>query len=372
MAEGGKAVAIKGDVANEADVLALFAEAEKLGPLKVLINNAGIMDQQNRLDEMSTERLKRLFDINILGSFLCAREAVKRMSTKHGGTGGAIVNLSSAAAVLGAPGLGVEYAASKGAIDVLTIGLGREVAAEGIRVNAVRPGIIDTEIHDSSGIPGRVKMMRDADPDEARRLGRGSGGCHPVALLGAILLCDGHNRYSGRRALLNRGIIMAEQFDVTIIGTGPGGYVCAIRAAQLGLKVAVVEKRATHGGTCLNVGCIPSKALLHASELYAEIEAAFAKMGISVWPKLDFPQDDGLQAGSDRRQHQGHRLPVQEEQGDGVPRQGKIAGAGKVTVGERDDRDEDTSSSPRDRMSRSSRASRSTRSGSSPRPARSN
>ncbi len=163
-AQGGKAVAIKGDVAQEADVLKLFAAADKLGPLKVLINNAGIMDHQNRLDEMSTERIKRMFDINILGSFLCAREAVKRMSTKHGGAGGVIVNQSSAAAVLGAPGLGVEYAASKGAIDVLTIGLGREVAAEGIRVNAVRPGIIDTEIHDSSGIPGRVKMMREHIP----------------------------------------------------------------------------------------------------------------------------------------------------------------------------------------------------------------
>ena len=163
-AKGGKAVAVKGDVANEADVLALFAAADRLGPLKVLINNAGIMDRQNRLDEMSTERLRRLFDINILGSFLCAREAVKRMSTKHGGSGGVIVNQSSAAAVLGAPALGVEYAASKGAMDVLTIGLGREVAAEGIRVNAVRPGIIDTEIHDSSGIPGRVKMMRDVIP----------------------------------------------------------------------------------------------------------------------------------------------------------------------------------------------------------------
>ena len=161
---GGKAVAVAGDVSREADVLALFAEAGKLGPLKVLINNAGIMDTQARLDEMPTGRLKRLFDINILGSFLCAREAVKRMSTKHGGLGGVIVNQSSAAAVLGAPGLGVEYAASKGAIDALTIGLGREVASEGIRVNAVRPGIIDTEIHDSSGIPGRVKLMRDLIP----------------------------------------------------------------------------------------------------------------------------------------------------------------------------------------------------------------
>ena len=161
---GGKAVAVRGDVGNEADILKLFAEADRLGTLKVLVNNAGIMDSQARLDEMSTERLRRLFDINIMGSFLCAREAVKRMSTKHGGNGGAIVNLSSAATVLGAPGLGIEYAASKGAVDLLTIGLGREVAAEGVRVNAVRPGIIDTDIHDSSGIPGRVKMMRDVIP----------------------------------------------------------------------------------------------------------------------------------------------------------------------------------------------------------------
>ncbi len=163
-AKGGTAVAIKGNVAVETDVLALFAAAETLGPLKVLINNAGVMGRQSRLDDMDTDRLVSLFNINILGSFLCAREAVKRMSTRHGGTGGVIVNQSSAAAVLGAPRLGVEYAASKGAMDVLTIGLGREVADEGIRVNAVRPGIIDTEIHDSSGIPGRVKMMRDQIP----------------------------------------------------------------------------------------------------------------------------------------------------------------------------------------------------------------
>ena len=163
-AKGGKATAIQGDVAKEADILALFAAADKLGPLKALVNNAGVMDHQNRLDEMTTERIRRVLDINLFGSVICAREAVKRMSTKHGGTGGVIVNLSSAAAAHGAPGLGVEYAASKGAIDVLTIGLGREVAAEGVRVNAVRPGIIDTEIHDSSGIPGRVKLMRDAIP----------------------------------------------------------------------------------------------------------------------------------------------------------------------------------------------------------------
>ena len=162
--DGGKAVAVQADVAKEADILALFAAADKLGPLKVLINNAGVMDTQARLDEMSTARIRRMFDINVMGSFICAREAVKRMSTKHGGMGGCIVNQSSAAAVLGAPGLGIEYAASKGAIDVLTLGLGREVAAEGIRVNAVRPGIIDTEIHDSSGIPGRVKLLRDVIP----------------------------------------------------------------------------------------------------------------------------------------------------------------------------------------------------------------
>jgi NAD(P)-dependent dehydrogenase (short-subunit alcohol dehydrogenase family) len=172
---GSKAIAVKGDVAQEADVLALFAAADKLGTLKVLVNNAGIMDRQSRLDEMSTERLRRLFDINIFGSVLCAREAVKRMSTKHGGTGGNIVNLSSAAAVLGAPGLGVEYAASKGAIDVLTIGLSREVAAEGIRVNAVRPGVVDTEIH-ASRPPGQlaeiirsVPLGRIGTPDDIAR-----------------------------------------------------------------------------------------------------------------------------------------------------------------------------------------------------------
>ena len=151
-ASGGSAVAVQGDVAHEADILRIFAAADKLGTLKVLINNAGVVDLTARVDEMSVERLTRMFGINLTGSFLCAREAVKRMSTKHGGQGGAIVNLSSAAAVHGAPGAYVDYAASKGAIDILTIGLGREVAAEGIRVNAVRPGIIDTEIH-ASGRP---------------------------------------------------------------------------------------------------------------------------------------------------------------------------------------------------------------------------
>ncbi|MEP7174832.1 MAG: SDR family oxidoreductase [Aestuariivirga sp.] len=161
---GGKATAIQGDVAIEKDIVALFKAADQFGQLKVLVNNAGVIDMKARVDEMSTERLARMFAINITGSFLCAREAVKRMSTRHGGTGGAIVNLSSAAATLGAPGWFVDYAASKGAIDTFTIGLAREVAAEGIRVNGVRPGIIDTDIHVSGGEPDRVAQMRSQIP----------------------------------------------------------------------------------------------------------------------------------------------------------------------------------------------------------------
>jgi NAD(P)-dependent dehydrogenase (short-subunit alcohol dehydrogenase family) len=161
---GGKAAAIKGDVASEKDILGLFKAADQFGQLKVLVNNAGVVDMKARVDEMSAERLARMFAINITGSFLCAREAVKRMSTRRGGSGGAIVNLSSAAATLGAPGLFVDYAASKGAIDTFTIGLAREVASEGIRVNAVRPGIIDTEIHASGGEPDRVAQLRGQLP----------------------------------------------------------------------------------------------------------------------------------------------------------------------------------------------------------------
>jgi len=163
--EGGRAVAVQADVADEAQVLRLFAEVDaQLGRLTALVNNAGIVDRAARVDEMSFARLKRMFDINVIGSFLCAREAVKRMSTRHGGAGGAIVNVSSAAARLGAPGQYVDYAASKGAIDAFTVGLAKEVAAEGIRVNAVRPGLIETEIHASGGLPNRVKELAHLVP----------------------------------------------------------------------------------------------------------------------------------------------------------------------------------------------------------------
>lgn len=163
-AHGRQGVAVQGDVGSEADVLAIFAAADRLGRLTALVNNAGVIDTPARIDEMSVERLERMFRINLTGSFLCAREAVKRMSTRHGGHGGGIVNLSSAAAILTAAGQYVDYAASKAGIDIFTLGLAREVAAEGIRVNAVRPGIIDTEIHASGGLPDRVAQMRDQLP----------------------------------------------------------------------------------------------------------------------------------------------------------------------------------------------------------------
>ena len=171
---GGQALAIQADVAQEDSVLALFAAADAAwGRLDALANNAGVVDVACRVDAMSMGRLRRMFDTNVLGSFLCAREAVLRMSTRHGGRGGSIVNVSSAAARLGSPGQYVDYAASKGAIDSFTLGLSKEVAAEGIRVNAVRPGIIDTEIHASGGEPDRahllgaqVPMQRPGSADE--------------------------------------------------------------------------------------------------------------------------------------------------------------------------------------------------------------
>jgi NAD(P)-dependent dehydrogenase (short-subunit alcohol dehydrogenase family) len=162
---GGEAMSVQADVANEGQVLAMFEKVRAtLGPLQGLVNNAGVVDMTARVDEMSVARWKRMFDINVIGSLICAREAVRRMSTRHGGEGGSIVNVSSAAARLGAPGQYVDYAAAKGAIDAFTIGLAKEVAAEGIRVNAVRPGLIDTDIHASGGLPNRVHDLAHLVP----------------------------------------------------------------------------------------------------------------------------------------------------------------------------------------------------------------
>jgi NAD(P)-dependent dehydrogenase (short-subunit alcohol dehydrogenase family) len=158
-------LALQGDVASEQDVVRLFTTVdEKLGRVSALVNNAGIVDLRQRVEEMSAARIQRMLAVNVTGSFLCAREAVKRMSTRHGGKGGAIVNVSSVAARLGGAGDYVDYAASKGAIDTFTVGLAKEVGGEGIRVNAVRPGVIRTEIHASSGDPGRVDRIASSTP----------------------------------------------------------------------------------------------------------------------------------------------------------------------------------------------------------------
>jgi len=162
---GGQAITVRADVAHEDQVLAMFAQVDaQLGRLTGLVNNAGVVDVTARLEDMSAARLKRMFDINVLGSMVCAREAVRRMSTRFGGAGGAIVNVSSAAARIGSPDQYVDYAAAKGAIDTFTIGLAKEVAADGIRVNAVRPGLIETEIHASGGIPDRVQQLAHQVP----------------------------------------------------------------------------------------------------------------------------------------------------------------------------------------------------------------
>jgi NAD(P)-dependent dehydrogenase (short-subunit alcohol dehydrogenase family) len=161
----GKAVAVKCDVAEESEILKLFEAGDKLGTLGALVNNGGIVGKSGvRVDEMGVERIQRVMAINVTGAILCAREAVKRMSTKHGGKGGVIVNLSSAAAKLGGANTYVDYAASKGAIDSFTIGLAQEVASEGIRVAAIRPGLIDTEIHASGGDPGRAQRLSHLVP----------------------------------------------------------------------------------------------------------------------------------------------------------------------------------------------------------------
>lgn len=170
-AKGGRAIAVQADVAIEADVTRMFERCDQqLGRLSALVNNAGILETQSRVEDMDSGRLQRILATNVTGAFMCAREAVKRMSTKHGGAGGAIVNLSSRAAVLGSPNEYVDYAASKAAVDTLTIGLAQEVAAEGIRVNAIRAGIIYTDIHASGGEPGRVDRMKANVP--MRRGGR--------------------------------------------------------------------------------------------------------------------------------------------------------------------------------------------------------
>jgi NAD(P)-dependent dehydrogenase (short-subunit alcohol dehydrogenase family) len=163
-AAGGTAAAVRADVADEADVLAAFAAADVLGPVAALVANAGIGAAKARVDELSAERVQRILAVNVLGPILCCREAVRRLSARHGGPGGSIVLVSSAAARLGSPGEYVDYAASKGAVDTLGLGLAREVSGEGIRVNVVRPGIIETDIHASGGQPDRVARLGPSVP----------------------------------------------------------------------------------------------------------------------------------------------------------------------------------------------------------------
>ena len=189
---GGTAMCVQADVSDEAAVLLMFSRIDaELGRLTALVNNAGVVDMASRVDAMSVARLRRMFDINVLGSFICAREAVLRMSTRHGGAGGCIVNLSSAAARLGSPGQYVDYAAAKGAIDTFTMGLAKEVALEGIRVNAVRPGIIETDIHASGGIPDRVAQMTPLVPMQR------AGSAYEVAEAVVWLLSDASSYTTG-------------------------------------------------------------------------------------------------------------------------------------------------------------------------------
>jgi NAD(P)-dependent dehydrogenase (short-subunit alcohol dehydrogenase family) len=163
--KGGTAVAIRADVSSESEVVRLFDSAtSQLGPITALVNNAGTIERQSRLENIDAARLHRVFATNVFGSFLCAREAVRRMSTKHGGQGGSIVNVSSGAARVGSPGEYIDYAASKGAIDTLTLGLAKEVAEEKIRVNAVRPGFIYTDLHALGGEPNRIDRVKSQVP----------------------------------------------------------------------------------------------------------------------------------------------------------------------------------------------------------------
>ena len=177
---GGRAIAVGADVSREGDVVRLFETVDwELGTVTALVNNAGILEKQMRVDDMDAERIRRVFDTNVVGAFLCAREAVRRMSTNRGGKGGAIVNVSSGAARWGSPDEYVDYASSKGAVDTMTIGLAKEVAGEGIRVNAVRPGLVITDIHAAGGEPGRVERLKSSVP-----LGRGG---QPGEVAAAIL-----------------------------------------------------------------------------------------------------------------------------------------------------------------------------------------
>jgi NAD(P)-dependent dehydrogenase (short-subunit alcohol dehydrogenase family) len=198
LAAGVRGVAVAADVSVEDDVVRLFSTVdERLGPIAALVNNAGIVDRQIRVADIDAGRVERMLRVNVVSAFLCAREAVRRMSTQRGGAGGCIVNVSSRAAVLGSPGEYVDYAASKAAVDTLTVGLSKEVAAEGIRVNAVRPGLINTDIHASGGEPGRVERLKDSVP-----LGRG-GQPEEVAAAVLWLLSDEASYVTG--ALLDVG-----------------------------------------------------------------------------------------------------------------------------------------------------------------------
>jgi NAD(P)-dependent dehydrogenase (short-subunit alcohol dehydrogenase family) len=196
---GRRAIAVRADVSIESDVESLFSAAHSaLGRLVCLVNNAGVVAPAARLESFSLERVRRLFEVNVVGAFACAREAVRRMSFSHGGAGGSIINVSSAAAYLGSPGEYIDYAASKGAIDTLTIGLSKEVAREGIRVNAVRPGLIETEIHRDSGDPDRVARLapgvplgRGGTPDEVAALVLWLASDEASFVTGSLVNCSG-------------------------------------------------------------------------------------------------------------------------------------------------------------------------------------